>query len=276
MNSAMRVALAMGVNGDDPRAFACLAADLGFGDIVVNHQLHDTPDVIQSWKEIFDGAGLRVASWSIPYLNTEILIDAVERKRALSAVERGLENLESIGVASAHTFVMLHAGGSESDRRSRWECMIEIGRGICRVAADRGIRVAHHFGWTDDQLIWSTQGMLRFLDEVGAPNCGILFCSGSVFSSGDDVIESARRLADRIFLVHARDSRKVSPECEGLHLGQGSVPHGRLLETLRDSGYRGVVVAEHLGPAAGQRREEIAQAMAAGYLRGLLEGIEKQ
>jgi len=173
-------------------------------------------------------------------------------------------------IASAHTFAILEAGKDDGERSRRWDAMIGTVRETCRIAGDNGLRVSYHFGWTSNLLVWNTETALRFLDGVGRSNAGVLYCPGSFYSAGDDVLDATRRLAGRSFLVHFRDSRKVSGECESLHLGQGNIPLREVLKILIESGYRGIVIPEHLGPATGQRREEISQAMAIGYLRGLL------
>lgn len=274
MSDCLRVGLAMGISGDDPFAFASLARGLCCRDTVVNYPLHETPETMRVWKQIFDDVGLRVASWAIPYYSDDVLANADARQQFEDLTVRAFDNLAHLGADTAHTFVMLRAGEGEEERAQRWVQLIDTARCVCAQAGQRSIRVAHHFGWTPDLLVWNTTTALRFLDAVGARNCGVLFCPGSFFSAGDDVLEATRALASRSYLVHLRDARGISPACEPLHLGQGRLPFRQLLAELLRWNYRGVVFAEHLAPVPGEAREELAQAMAFGYLRGLLEGLE--
>ncbi len=273
MRGAIKVALAMGINGDEPQPFIDLVRHLCFEDIVVNHWIHEKLELYRQWGRMFDNAGLRIASWAVPHFTSGMFTDPGECRRVLDVMAVALGNLELLGVHTAHTFTMIGAGRNQEDRDVRWERLIQIVRSMCRLAAERGVRICHHFGWTSDQLVWNVETVLRFLNEVDERNNGLLFCPGCFYSGGDDVAEAARRLGGRSFLVHARDARNVSPACENMHLGQGKIPYRRVLEALAQAGYEGVIVPEHLGPAAGQQREEISQAMAAGYLRALLESI---
>ncbi len=271
----MRVGLSMGITGDEPEPFIRLAVDLGIRDIVVCHQLHETPENGKVWKSLFDEAGLKVESWALPHYNAGMWESEVERRKGLDALAGAIEQLARLGIGMGHTFIWVSAGASEEERSRRWDCMIEMVRETCRRAADCHIRIAHHFGWTPDLIAYNTETALRFMEEVRDLHGGLLFCPGSYYSAGDDPVEAARRLGPHTFLTHIRDARKVSGECESLHLGQGLVPYRRVLSALKQSGYRGLLVPEHLGPAAGQQREEIAQAMAAGYLRALLESHQE-
>lgn len=269
----MRVGLSMGITGDEPEPFIRLVADLGFRDIVVCHQLHETPENGKVWKSLFSKAGLNVESWALPHYNARMWESEEERRKGLDALAGAVEQLSRLGIGMGHTFIWAPAGSSEDEQRRRWDCMIKMVRETCRRSADCNIRIAHHFGWTPDLIVYNTETALQFVEEVQESHCGLLFCPGSSYSAGDDPVEAATRLAPHSFLVHVRDARKVSGECESLHLGQGLVPYRRALAALKQSGYQGLLVPEHLGPAAGQKQEEMAQAMAAGYLRGLLESL---
>lgn len=272
MTGRLEAGLSMGINGDDPIAFAALARDLDVERIVVNHNLFDVPGRLGEWRGIFEDAGLRVESVAVPSVTLEMLREPAVRDSSVRVLDKAFAELESQAIAMAHSFIWLPAGDPEEKRR-RWDDLIDTVAVICRTAADHGVRLAWHFGWTPDLIVWNTDTALRLVEDVGAPNCGILYCPGSFFSAGDNAVESARALGPRAFLVHLRDARTVSGECDALHLGQGVIPFRDVLAALQESGYCGLLIPEHLGPASGQQREEVSQAMALGYLRALLESL---
>ena len=102
MASGLRIGLSMGINGDDPRTFAALASDLGFNEIVVNHQFHEDPATIRHWKAIFDEAVLFVFIWGILHLNDAKLTETTERNAAILQINRGFSDL-------ADLYVLRHA-----------------------------------------------------------------------------------------------------------------------------------------------------------------------
>lgn len=273
MKGSIRIGLSMGITGDDPGPFTQLARDLGIADIVVCHQLHETPENGRVWKALFDKAGLRTASWALPNYYNGMWESEADRRAGVDALKRSVERLAELGIDTGHTFVRVRAGEGESERASRRERLIDMAREVCAHAGPCGVRIAHHFGWTPELIAWNTETALAFIRGVDRRECGLLYCPGSYYSAGDDALDSARRLGPCTFLIHARDARGTGAECESLHLGQGSVPYRRILKELQERGCDAIIVPEHLGPAHGQRREETAQAMAAGYLRGIMEGL---
>jgi sugar phosphate isomerase/epimerase len=273
MESRMDIGCAMGITGDDVREFIRFAQDLGIERIVLNHWIHEKLDMYREWKKMFDGEGLRVECWAIPHWSAEMLFPGEGRDHGMTMIETSLANLEVLEVDTAHTFGFLPRASEPKDEQNQWDAMIDLYRETLRRAADHGVRICVHYGWGEDLMVWNTDTLVRLHNEIPDKNLGVLYCPGCFYSAGDDVVETARRLKGRIFLVHARDSEKIGPECVNMHLGDGKVPYRDLLRALDETGYTGVVVPEHLGGVSMQAREELSQALAIGYLRGLLESV---
>jgi mannonate dehydratase len=263
----------MGITGDDVRKFIQFAHNLKINRIVLNHWIHEKLDMYREWKAMFDDEGFTVESWAIPHWTAEMLYPGEGRDRGMDLIGRSLANLEVLDVHTAHTFGFLPRASEPENERKQWDAMIDLYRETLRRAADHGVRICVHYGWGKDLMVWNAETLLRLHAEIPHEGLGVLYCPGCFYSAGDNVIETTRRLKGLIFLVHARDSNTVGPECVNMHLGEGKIPYRELLKTLDETGYPGVVVPEHLGPVAMQAREEIAQALAIGYLRGLLESV---
>ena len=83
--------------------------------------------------------------------------------------------------------------------------------------------------------------------------------------SGSDALAMAAELGPRLAHVHMADGTKIGLPDEHLVPGRGFQPCAELLQQLRGSGYRGVVVLEvntRRAASSQERRDELAEALA--------------
>jgi sugar phosphate isomerase/epimerase len=83
--------------------------------------------------------------------------------------------------------------------------------------------------------------------------------------SGSDALAMAAELGPRLAHVHMADGTKIGLPDEHLIPGRGFQPCAELLQQLRGSGYRGIVVLEvntRRAASSQERRHELAEALA--------------
>ncbi len=83
--------------------------------------------------------------------------------------------------------------------------------------------------------------------------------------SGSDALAMAAELGPRLAHVHMADGTKIGLPDEHLVPGRGFQPCAELLQQLRGSGYRGIVVLEvntRRAASSQERRDELAEALA--------------
>lgn len=177
------------------------------------------------------------------------LVDAA-RQRLAAMSEEDVETLERNIIAGlpggedSHTRETIRGhihsfdGLSDSDMRAN---LVEFLREVVPVAAESNVRLAIHpddppfslFGLP--RVVSKAEDIETILAAVDETANGITLCAGSYGSRhGNDVVDMARRFADRIHFAHLRN---VSKEDDGSfieseHLG-GDVNMVSLISTLR-------------------------------------------
>ena len=129
-------------------------------------------------------------------------------------------------------------------------------------------------------------GLRRAVEHADSPWFGIEFCLGTLSSAmGADAVDALRWFAERGHLayVHFRDVRGTVPSFAECFLGEGNVDVVDAMRALRDAGFDGVVIDDHVpllddDPAItpGWIKSEYAfhgRAYEIGYLEGLLTAV---
>jgi sugar phosphate isomerase/epimerase len=119
----------------------------------------------------------------------------------------------------------------------------------------------------------TANALLDFIADVNRPNLKINFDPANMILYGTgDPVEALSILAPHVVSVHCKDG--VGPDAgkpgslgQEQRLGAGQVPFPGFLETLRDSGYRGILSIEREEPDKEQRNADIRHAVA--FLRDL-------
>jgi sugar phosphate isomerase/epimerase len=210
---------------------------------------------------------------------------------ALSAVTAGWVKRDDAGAPAAgeleticHDIGVLGGGGvpvvqlfdmgtipEGADRARYYDGLYRSYREVTGACAKAGVKLAIHAGWVPDHALWNTATFLDLFAAVPDASNGVCFCAGSYYQSGDDVLDSARRLGERIHLVHFRDAETIGTNCPELLLGRGNVPFAGLARVLHETGYAGVVQCEHFGKLRCEAEGAATAAWGAGFLRGLLQ-----
>ncbi|GAA4206017.1 mannonate dehydratase [Actinocatenispora rupis] len=167
---------------------------------------------------------------------------------------------------------------------------------VLPVAEEAGVRLALH---PDDppvdvplggaaRIFTSPAALAEAARQAGgSPAWGLDLCVGTVSEMGGEpaVLEVVDRLGgDRISYVHFRDVRGTVPRFAECFLGEGNISPPRVLRHLRDAGFTGFVIDDHVPAMVGDRDTwadtsseayvSRGRAHALGYLQGVLAALD--
>lgn len=131
------------------------------------------------------------------------------------------------------------------------------------------------------RLFYNPDGFKRAMEEIGpSPNHGLDFCMGcfSEMGGSTDVIDTIRYFASRgkIFYVHFRDVQGCVPKFQECFLGEGNVDVVDAMVALRQSGFTGFIIDDHVPRMIDDTDwNHRGHAHATGYILALLTAVEK-
>ncbi len=121
----------------------------------------------------------------------------------------------------------------------------------------------------------------RVLDAVPSPYNGLEFCQGTVLEFADvggprlpEVIRHFGRQG-RIFFVHFRNIHGKFPSFDETFPDDGDADSYEAIRTYREIGFDGPIRPDHTPRIAGDPKSRIGMAYAVGYLRGLIQAVER-
>ncbi len=167
-----------------------------------------------------------------------------------------------------------------------WKGLLNIYRQVLPVLEGSKTRLAMH--GNDPPLheyLGNPQILCRFADfdrllrEVPSKHSGVTFCVGTRYESGEDVAAGIRRFGEqgKLFHVHFRNVRGTLPAQKGyaeVMVDDGDLDMAKVLRTLHEVGYDGVIDYDHPVSIAGEGpvpKQYIA--FAVGYMKGLLDSL---
>jgi len=132
---------------------------------------------------------------------------------------------------------------------------------VAAYAAERGVElVVEPINRYETNFLNTVAEALAFLDEVAAPNVGLLFDTFHANIEEPSLAASLRAASPRLRHVHVADSNRWAP-------GSGHLDFAAIIATLRALGYDGWLSAEIL-PLPGNAEQAAAQTIA--HLRPLV------
>jgi sugar phosphate isomerase/epimerase len=167
---------------------------------------------------------------------------------------------------------------------SVWNRVVTALREVCDRAAGHGFTVAiqnhHDVGVHSDAL-------LELLTEIGRPNCKLGFDAWSPALRGEDLYETARRMAPHAVITTNADYvrlprfryrpefvnyERVHPDLvRAVPFGEGFIDYRAFFSGLRDGGFDGIATYEMCSPLRGGRSIENLDHCATTYLRWMAE-----
>lgn len=132
----------------------------------------------------------------------------------------------------------------EADLQQEWDWAVAAAREVAGYAADHGVTIAvEPWNRYETYLINHAAKAAEFVDEVGAPNIGVMADTFHMSIEERDIAGAIRAVGKRLVHVHLADSNRAAP-------GYGHLDFGPILQAISDVGYQGWISYELL-PAAG-------------------------
>ncbi len=148
------------------------------------------------------------------------------------------------------------------------------------VAEEAGVRLAAH---PDDPPVERLRGTARLVNEhakydrllsiVDSTSNALEFCIGSLAEMPvGDIYETTRRFAraKAIAYVHFRNVRGTVPNYVETFVDDGAVDMGKILRILKEEGYDGILVPDHVPELDCAEPWHAGHAYTIGYMKGLL------
>jgi mannonate dehydratase len=169
-----------------------------------------------------------------------------------------------------------------------WENYAYLMERIVPVAEAAGVRLALHPADPPvdsirgiSRLFYNLDSLKKAIDLFPSEYNGITFCQGTIASMGVNVPEAIKYFGGRnkIFLVHFRDVKGTPENFEETFNDDGQTDMAKAIRTYLEVGYDGYGRIDHVPTMAGEENnkpgyETLGMLFAAGYLKGLLEGVQ--
>jgi mannonate dehydratase len=178
--------------------------------------------------------------------------------------------------------------GREYGEEEIWDNFTRFIREVAPVAEEAGVMIGVH---PDDPpvpvlagiprcIFSSFEGYRRALEIADSPNVGICFCVGCWLEGGDlmgkDVLEAIRVFGGqgKIFKVHFRNVDRPLPHFVETFVDDGYQDMYQVMRALREVGFRGVAIPDHIPGMAGGARTGTAYTI--GYMNALVRRANEE
>jgi mannonate dehydratase len=178
--------------------------------------------------------------------------------------------------------------GRKYSQEELWENYTYFIRQVAPLAEELGMRIGIHpddppvpeLGGVPRCIFGSFDGYVRALEIANSPNVGVCLCAGTWMeggkSMGKDVFEAARAFAkmDKLWKIHFRNVSAPIPYFVETFVDNGYTDMLKLMKTLHQVDFRGVVIADHVPGMVGGGRTGWAYSI--GYIKGLLAAVSSE
>ena len=164
-----------------------------------------------------------------------------------------------------------------------WENYTYFIRQVVPVAEEAGVRIGIHpddppypeLGGVPRCIFGNFDGYIRALKIANSPNVGVCLCCGTWMEGGHymgkDVFEAARAFAHmgKLWKIHFRNVSSPVPDFTETFVDDGYTDMKKLMRTLVDVDFRGILIADHVPGMVGDRHT--GWAFSLGYIRALYD-----
>jgi mannonate dehydratase len=173
--------------------------------------------------------------------------------------------------------------GRRYTKEELWENFTHFIRQVAPVAEQAGVRIGIHpddppvpeLGGVPRHMFGTFEGYVKALEIAASPNVGVCLCCGTWMeggaSTGKDVFDAAREFArlGKLWKIHFRNVTSPIPKFVETFVDDGYTDMKRLMRTLVDSGFDGILIADHVPQMVGGRRTGWAYSI--GYIKALYD-----
>lgn len=188
-----------------------------------------------------------------------------------------------VGHWHGQRYFMPLSHGREYSEDEIWENFSSFIREVAPVAEEAGVRIGIH---PDDPpgvdlagvprcVFGNFQGYQRALEIADSPNVGVCFCVGCWLEGGElmgkGLLESIRYFGEqgKLFKVHFRNVTAPLPHFVETFVDDGYADMYSVMRELREVGFNGVAIADHIPLMGGDRR--LGTAYTVAYMKALLQ-----
>jgi len=177
--------------------------------------------------------------------------------------------------------------GREFTAEEMWDNYHYYMERVLPVAEDCQVRLALH---PDDppvpalggvaRIFGSFEGFARAMDTFDSPMHGLDFCMGcwSEMGGHENVVKGIRHFGgrDKIVYVHFRDVQGRIPCFNECFLGTGNVDPYDVMKTLKDVGFKGFMIPDHVPRLVDDTDwNHRGRALAIGYMTAVLDMVNR-
>jgi mannonate dehydratase len=175
--------------------------------------------------------------------------------------------------------------GRKYTKEELWENYTYFIKQVVPVAEELGMRIGIHpddppvpeLGGIPRCIFGNFDGYMRALEIANSPNIGVCLCAGTWMEGGKqmgkDVFEAARTFAamDKLWKIHFRNVSAPIPYFVEAFVDNGYTDMRKLMRTLYEVDFRGVVIADHVPTMVGGPK--VGWAYSIGYIKALLASV---
>jgi mannonate dehydratase len=177
--------------------------------------------------------------------------------------------------------------GREYREEEMWENYERFLEEVLPVAEEAGVKLALHPCDPPVEKLGGVPFIFRDFESFKRADRlaeskyhGLELCLGTWSEMGENIVEVIQYFGERnkIFYVHFRDVEGTVPSFHEIFLNEGGGNYDKyeVLKTLREVGFQGVMIVDHVPRVEGDSKwGHRARANAIGYLQGLVRGLEE-
>ena len=172
--------------------------------------------------------------------------------------------------------------GRKYSKEELWENYTYFIKQVAPVAEEQGVRIGIHpddppvpeLGGVPRSIFGNYDGYVRALEIAGSPNVGVCLCCGTWMEGGKymgrDVFEAARGFAKmgKLWKIHFRNTTGPIPDFTETFVDDGYTDMKKLMRTLVEVDFRGILIADHVPGMVGNRT---GWAYSIGYIKALYD-----
>lgn len=258
-----------------------------------NSNVHNMPEVtlnlpgrdakIEEYKQYLRNlgrAGIRYTTYA--HMGNGIWSSAPETTRG-GAPARAFHQATAKGWWIDKTFEGPLTHGRKYSKEELWENWTYFIKQAAPVAEEVGVRIGVHpddppvpeLGGIPRSIFGNFDGYVRAMEIANSPNVGVCLCCGTWMEGGKlmgkDVFDAARAFAKmgKLWKIHFRNITGPVPDFVETYVDDGYTDMKKLMRTLVDVDFRGILIADHVPQMVGDRHTGWAYSI--GYIRALYD-----
>jgi mannonate dehydratase len=169
-----------------------------------------------------------------------------------------------------------------------WDNFTYFIQQVVPVAEEAGVRIGIHpddppvpeLGGIPRCIFSSFDGYRRALEIADSPNVGMCLCVGCWLEGGSlmgkDVFETIRYFGEhkKLFKIHFRNIDQPLPHFVETFIDDGYMKMYRVMKTMREVDFDGVLIADHIPMMGNDHR--LGTAFTIGYIKALVERVNAE